>query len=217
MRWKKRLTSSSFSKTSLQFFAALQTAVARIAYPEEDRLVSVERVCGVDLAYSRGRCGAAAVVYSLKDAKVVEQAAKTYAEQPAPYIPGFLFLREGPPLLELLSTVRTGFDVLLVDGHGRAHPRRCGLATLLGFVAGIPSIGVAKSLLVGELQPDENYSMIVEAGEVLGLRRGPAYYSQGFGVSFNDLLRVSELFGDTYPNPLRLADRLSREALEESS
>ncbi|MEM4352157.1 MAG: endonuclease V [Candidatus Caldarchaeum sp.] len=211
------MTSSSFSKTSLQFFAALQTAVARIAYPREDRLVSVERVCGVDLAYSGERCGAAAVVYSLKDSKVVERVVKTYAEQPAPYIPGFLFLREGPSLLDLLSSVGVGFDVLLVDGHGRAHPRRCGLATLLGFVAGVPSIGVAKSLLVGELQPDENYSKIVEAGEVLGLRRGPAYYSQGFGVSFNDLLRVSELFGDTYPEPLRIADRLSREVLEESS
>lgn len=168
----------------------------------------------MDVAYSADGCGAAAVVYDLVKSEVVEEVVKTYPMIPAPYVPGFLFLREGPPLLDVVSSVRNRFDVLLVDGHGRAHPRRCGSATILGFVAGLPSIGVAKSLLVGSLQPSERYDRIVHDGEVVGLRRGPAYYSQGFGVSFNDVVRVSEVFGESYPEALRRADRLSRKALK---
>ncbi|MEM2023376.1 MAG: endonuclease V [Candidatus Caldarchaeum sp.] len=198
---------------SLQFFAKLQTAVARIAYPEEDRLTRLEKVCGVDVAYGKGRYAAAAVVQDLGKLDNVETVVKVFTGRQTPYIPGFLVLREGPPLLEALAAVKTDFDLLLVDGHGRAHPRRCGLATLVGFVAGFPTVGVAKSLLVGELVPKNDYCEIVDGGEVVGLCRGRNYFSQGYGVSFNDLRKIFQLFHGDYPEVLRTADRMSKTAI----
>mgnify|MGYP000268643315 FL=1 len=170
----------------------------------------VERVCAADIAYTRGECAAAAVVTELSSGRTVEQAVRHFKGLRTPYIPGFLILREGPPLLEAIQTLETKFDLLLVDGHGRAHPRRCGLATMLGFVAGHPSVGVAKSLLTGLVQGHE----IVDGGEVVGLAGKKAYYSQGYGVSFNDLRKIYELFNGEYPEALRLADRLSKTAVK---
>ncbi|MDW8063486.1 MAG: endonuclease V [Candidatus Caldarchaeum sp.] len=204
------------SSTALRFFAKLQEAVAKIAYPEEDRLQRVERVCGVDVAYSRRGTGAAAVVYDVAKAVAVETVVKRFAGRQGPYIPGFLFLREGPPLLETLSEVRSTFDVLLVDGHGRAHPRRCGIATLLGFVAGLASAGVAKSVLTGQLRPVEPHYELVVGGDVLGLSDGKTIYSQGYGISFNDLRKIFTLFGGRYPEPLKMADKLSRKAVHKT-
>ncbi len=206
----------SLSLDPLTFFAKLQEAVAKVAYPVEDRIFKVEKVCGVDAAHVGEKSGAAAVVYDLKSTETVEKVVRVFRFKKTPYIPGFLMLREGPPLLEVLSAVKTGFDLLLVDGHGRAHPRRCGLATILGFITGFPSVGVAKSLLVGELRPENDFYQIVVDGEVIGLRRGPAYYSQGYGVSFNDLRKIVELFGGRYPQALREADRLSKESVKKT-
>lgn len=205
---------NSFSSTALRFFAKLQEAVAKIAYPAEDRLLRLERVCGLDVAYSRESAAAAAVVYDVVKNEAVETAVKQFRGKPAPYIPGFLFLREGPPLLEVVSEVRSGFDVLLVDGHGRAHPRRCGIATFLGFAAGLPSIGVAKSVLVGELKHVQGYFELVVDGDVVGLSDGKTVYSQGYGVSFNDLTKIFTIFDGKYPEPLKIADKLSRKAVQ---
>ena len=66
-----------------------------------------------------------------------------------PYVPGLLSFREAPLLLEALRKLRTRPDVLLVDGHGRLHPRRLGLASHMGLHVDVPTIGVGKSLLVG--------------------------------------------------------------------
>ena len=74
-----------------------------------------------------------------------------------PYVPGYLSFRETPAGLEALSKLRVMPDLLLCDGHGLAHPRRFGLASHLGVLADLPTIGVAKSLLVGthdELSPE---------------------------------------------------------------
>ncbi|MEM4283743.1 MAG: endonuclease V [Candidatus Caldarchaeum sp.] len=198
----------------LYFFGKIQEALARIAYPVEDRLRVVERVCGVDAAYRRGRVAAAAVVYDVGEKRVVEDVVEVVSGRTTPYIPGFLVLREGPAMLQALLRLTVGYDLLVVDGHGRAHPRRCGLATLLGFAADKPSIGVAKSILTGTRQPSNSHDKIVEGDEVIGLAKGKIVYSQGYGVSFNDLLRVFNLFGGAYPEPLRVADRLSREAVK---
>ncbi|MCS7133765.1 MAG: endonuclease V [Candidatus Caldarchaeum sp.] len=201
------------SSTALRFFAKLQEAVAKIAYPTEDRLLRLEKVCGLDVAYSRKGSAAAAVVYDVVKNEAVETAVKQFRGKPAPYIPGFLFLREGPPLLEVVSEVRSGFDVLLVDGHGRAHPRRCGIATFLGFAAELPSIGVAKSVLVGQLRPVLNHFEVVVDGDIVGLSDGKTVYSQGYGVSFNDLMKIFAVFDGKYPEPLKIADKLSRKAV----
>ncbi|MEM1948564.1 MAG: endonuclease V [Candidatus Caldarchaeum sp.] len=207
MKQSTKYSSSLF----LQFFAKLQELVANIAYPLQDRLPRVERVCAVDAAVKSSSLSVAAVVYELESDSVVESVVDKFDGELFPYVPGFLALREGPAMLNVLQRLKTGFDVLLVDGHGRAHPRRCGIATLLGFAAGTGSVGIAKSILVGELRPVNDYSELVVGDEVVGLCRGKFVYSQGFGVSFNDLRKVFDLFNGGYPKPLRLADKMSKE------
>jgi len=208
------LTRSS-SSTALRFFAKLQQAIANISYPSESRLEKLNILCGVDGAYRKGLAAAAAVVYDIENDRVVESRVKTFREKPSPYIPGFLVLREGPFLVDILSEVTSSFDVVVVDGHGRAHPRRCGLATFLGFVTGHPTVGVAKSLLVGKLrEAGEMYEIICD-GEVVGLSKGSVYFSQGYGVSFDDLKKLVKVVDGKYPKALRLSDHLSRKALEE--
>lgn len=110
----------------------------------------VRFVAGVDCAFPENGLvtrGAVAVL-SWPDLELVE---KAVLERPTdfPYVPGFLSFREVPTLLAALATLKTRPDLLLCDGQGFAHPRRLGFASHLGLAAGIPSIGVAKSRLIG--------------------------------------------------------------------
>jgi deoxyribonuclease V len=110
-------------------------------------------VAGADAAYSRDKqtIHAAAVVYDRQEQRIVEVA---HARRPVefPYIPGFLAFREGPAVLEALGRLTHPFGAVCFDGAGYAHPRRCGLATFLGIPLDLPSVGVAKSRLVGAFE-----------------------------------------------------------------
>jgi deoxyribonuclease V len=117
------------------------------------------------------------------------------ARQPAqfPYLPGLLSFREAPAVLEAIGRLRRPPDLLICDGHGWAHPRRFGIACHIGLLAGIPTIGVAKTLLIGRhaaLRPDRgSWAPIVDAGEVIGaaLRTSagvkPVYVSVGHCIT----------------------------------
>lgn len=72
-----------------------------------------------------------------------------------PYIPGLLTLREAPAIIATLRRLRQTPDCLMCDGQGIAHPRRCGIATHLGLLTGLPSIGCAKSRLLGSYRLPE--------------------------------------------------------------
>lgn len=108
-------------------------------------------VAGTDVAFPDGgrTTRGAIVVLSLPELARVDEAV---VEMPTrfPYVPGLLSFRETPVLLEALAGLTVRPDVLLCDGQGTAHPRGFGLACHLGLLAGLPSIGVAKSRLVGE-------------------------------------------------------------------
>jgi deoxyribonuclease V len=109
-----------------------------------------------------------------------------------PYIPGLLSFREIPVLLDALEKLTIVPDLLLCDGQGRAHPRRFGIACHLGVLTDLPTIGVAKSLLVGHYEnlPDERgaWRPLLHQEEVIGAalrtRRGvsPVYVSIGHRV-----------------------------------
>lgn len=135
---------------SLENASALQRRLAaRVRsepLPEEVRLVA-----GADLSYDRetDRLFAALVVWDRRTRALLETARFEGAIS-IPYVPGFLSFREGPAIVGAWQRLSIRPDVLICDGHGLAHPRRFGLACHVGLALDVPTIGVAKRLLVGE-------------------------------------------------------------------
>ncbi|HET6374241.1 MAG TPA: deoxyribonuclease V [Candidatus Polarisedimenticolia bacterium] len=111
-------------------------------------------IAGADVSYDRGAplIYAAVVVLELPSFRLVESAGATGRAR-FPYIPGFLSFREAPVVLAAFKKLRTRPDLLLCDGQGIAHPRGFGLASHLGLILDLPSIGCAKSRLVGDHAP----------------------------------------------------------------
>ena len=209
----------------LSALTALQRELASRVI-REDRFPDPPRLLGgLDCAAPR-RNGktflvAAAVVLRAEDLTPVEQVTATLPA-PFPYIPGFLSFRELPALLEAAGRLRHVPDLWLVDGAGIAHPRRLGLAAHFGAALDVPSIGVAKSRLVGTYQEPGwergSASPLWDRGEALGWvlrsRRGvkPLFVSPGHRVSLTgSLLWTLRACGRCrLPEPTRLADRLSK-------
>ena len=106
---------------------------------------------GVDAAFSDDTVYAAACLYQYPDLSLVEQV-HAVRKLRFPYVPGFLSFREGPAIIEAIQKLKQGPDVLLVDGQGIAHPRGIGIASFLGVLLDVPSIGCAKTRLVGEFR-----------------------------------------------------------------
>ena len=172
--------------------AALAERVVR-----KDAHGDVHLLGGVDVSNNRfdpeGRVFAAVVSLSVPDLRVAETAGAS-ARAAMPYIPGLLGFREIPALLAAWGKLRSKPDLLLVDGHGVAHPRGLGIAAHLGVVLDVPSIGVAKSVLVGQADPPlaeeaGSETPLVWRGERIGTalrtrrRANPLYVSIGHRVS----------------------------------
>ncbi|MGH7163838.1 MAG: deoxyribonuclease V [Planctomycetota bacterium] len=201
-----------------------------------DRLVlrgaprRVRSVAGADISYGRGsdRFFAAVVVLSWPGLEILEEAAAT-GKSPFPYIPGLLSFREGPLLLRAFAKLDRRPDLVLFDGHGVAHPRRFGVASHLGLLLGIPSIGCAKRRLVGEHgvpgpTPGDSTPLSCEGrrvGAVLRTRRGvkPIFVSCGHGIGLAAALRWAFRLCDGHrlPAPLRAAHLLSNRLRQEAS
>ena len=140
-----------------------------------------------------------------------------------PYVPGFLSFREVPALLAALKKLKVQPDLLFCDGQGYAHPRRMGLASHLGVWLDQPTIGCAKSILIGThgaLQKEAgSWTELVEGGERIGAamrtRAGvrPVYVSQGNRVSLETAIRLTLEVTDGFriPRPTREADRFTKE------
>jgi len=179
----------------------------------EDRLEEVDLAAGVDVAYGLYRgleVGYAACV--VVDSKLDRVGFKTVRmETTFPYVPTYLAFREMPFIAA--STKGIQFDLLLLDGHGIAHPERVGEACHAGLVLGKPSIGVAKSILVGKVVD----SVIMHKGENIGYLVGkegqsPAFVSPGHLVSLETSRSIVEKFWGSYkqPKPLVLAHEIAK-------
>jgi len=205
-----------------------------LADPEpEDRITCI---AGADISYDRHSdlFFAVAVLLSYPGLMVREEA-RAIGRASFPYIPGFLSFREGPILLEALAELRTIPDAVMFDGHGIAHPRGFGLASHLGLWLDLPSIGCAKSRLVGDYREPGP-----EAGEeepllykerIIGLvlrtkrRVRPVFISPGHRISLARARDVARRCcrGYRIPEPvrqahlavnrLRLADGIANEEL----
>lgn len=180
-------------------------------------------VAGLDVHFSRtGETAyAAAAVIDTASLELVESA---QAILPAsfPYRTGFLSFREVPAALAVMRLLATPVDLVMADGQGRAHPRRFGLACHLGVLTGLPTIGVAKSRLLGRFaEPGEapgDHTPLEDKGEIVGAvlrtkaRCRPLFVSVGHRIDLETAVAwVTRLAArHRLPEPTRLADKLSR-------
>ncbi len=169
---------------------------------EQDRLPAVHFVAGVDVGFEgegNQTARAAVVVLNVPALQPVESA---IARAPVafPYIPGLLSFRELPVVLKALEQLSIVPDVFIVDGHGRSHPRRMGIACHLGVLLDLPTIGCAKSILCGKADEPENrvgaQSPLMDGAEQIGaalrtrVSTKPVYVSIGHLVSLDRAARV---------------------------
>ncbi|MCH7871583.1 MAG: endonuclease V [Planctomycetes bacterium] len=189
-------------------------------------------LAGVDLAFlsdpkqsvSRPcRCVAGVVVWDVEAQAVVEQHVVRRAVR-FPYVPGLLSFREAPAILAVLRKLRCAPDAFLFDGQGFAHPRRFGLACHVGLLIDRPSLGCAKSLLIGTCRTPGvkkgSTSPIEHHGERIGValrtrdRVKPIYVSIGHRLSLESAVEIALRACTRYriPEPTRLADKLVAEA-----
>ena len=193
----------------------LAQEVKEIPLPHPPRTVA-----GIDVGVKEGIARAAVVVISLPALQPVAQAVYEMPV-PFPYVPGLLAFRELPAVLAALENLPGLPDVLLCDGQGRAHPRRLGIASHLGVLLDHPSVGCAKSRLVGTHPPVPPsrgaWVPLEDKGEVVGAvvrtRAGvkPVYVSVGHRITLREAIALVLQCSPKYrlPEPLRLAHRLS--------
>ena len=160
----------------------------------------------------------------LLDAATLEVAASEIVRMPTsmPYVPGLLSFRELPALLQALERLPRAPDLAFVDGHGIAHPRRLGIAAHFGLATGLPSVGVAKKILVGASRMALHdmrgaFTPLRDGREQIGwllrskVRCNALVVSPGHRVSMASAPELVMRFTTRYrlPEPTRLADRLA--------
>ena len=177
-------------------------------------------VAGVDVSVRQGLARSAVVHLSFPGLEPIEA---TAAERPAtfPYVPGLLAFREGPVVLEALGKLEGQLDVMIFDAHGLAHPRRMGLATHMGILLDIPTVGCAKSRLCGDYtEPDArrgSWQQLLHGDEVIGavLRTRqnvkPVFVSVGHRMCLDDAVALVLACAPTYrlPETTRWAHRVA--------
>jgi len=196
------------------------------------RLVSdfgaVRRIGGVDVSYVRGqkKMVVALVVLDMQTLTLLESTVWE-GDVEFPYIPTFLSFRELQGMVEAYHQIQKKPDVLLVDGQGIAHPRGLGIASHLGVELEIPTIGCAKTRLVGEYRPVCPERGCAEPLRYNGKQVGwvvrtracvrPIFVSPGHRVSMEDALKLVLAATPKYrlPEPIRLADHISRQRAKE--
>ncbi len=187
-----------------------------------DDLPPLRTVAGADVGFEEGGriARAAVVVLSLPSLAPVDEVV-VRAPTAFPYVPGLLSFREVPVVAEALASLAQPPDVVLCDGQGYAHPRRFGLACHLGVWTGLPTVGVAKTRLVGEHGEVPTgrgeWCPLLDHGEVIGAvlrtRPGvkPVYVSVGHRVSLATAIELVMRCVTRYrlPETTRQAHRLA--------
>jgi len=197
--------------------AELRDRVVRV-----ERIGAVRHVAGVDVGFEEGGAitRAAVAVLAFPGLELVD---KAVVRQPTrfPYVPGLLSFREAPAVLAAFERLRVAPGLILYDGQGIAHPRRFGIASHVGLLLDTPSIGVAKTRLIGEHRAPSNrrgaWAPLVDAGETIGAvvrtRAGvkPVYVSIGHRVSLEAAVRWAMACVTRYrlPETTRWAHRLA--------
>ncbi len=185
-------------------------------------ICEIRRVAGADAAYDGESVYAAIVVLTFPGLEVVEKTC-TVCRVPFPYIPGLFSFREGPAILEAFGTLTTDPDLIFIHGHGYAHPRRFGIASHIGVVLDVPSIGVAQHLLTGTATSPAtgrgSSEPVCDRSEVIGRAvrtvegSKPVFVSVGHKVDLDQAVAMVLKTTVTHrtTEPLWQADLLSRQ------
>ena len=194
----------------------LQKEIAKNVIAEDTLHKKIEYICGIDVSYKKNAAYCSAVIMKKNTLELIESVnAKSIVKHP--YIPGLFILRESEPILTTLKLLKNQFDLLLIDGHGLLHPRKCGLASYIGVLIDKPTIGVAKSLLCGSIKKDQ---FIEYDATVLGftIKKGDKqiYVSVGHKISLTTAIQIIKNLikkEEWVPEPLRIADLNSKNHL----
>ena len=199
----------------------LQQRIAPLV-EHQDRFGPVRIVAGADIALQEKTGYAAFILYTFPALEEIERVSSE-GELKFPYVPGLLAFREIPLLLQAFAKLHQHPDVILADAHGWAHPRRAGMACHLGLVLDVPTIGCAKSVLIGKYKmlasKRGSTSPLMDGEEQIGValrtRDGvsPVFVSVGHRVSLPSAVRLVLSCTDGYriPKPQREADRWVKE------
>jgi deoxyribonuclease V len=184
------------------------------------------RICGIDVAYFDETAICALSIMDPIESEVIETKINL-TKVILPYVPTYLSFREFPAMKDLANSLDRKTDILFVDGNGTLHPRKCGLASFLGVKLGIITIGIAKSLLCGELKSEPlsigDHSEVVCDEEVRGYglktskSRKLTFVSPGHRISLESSLVIAKRFSKgKIPEPLRRAHALAEEIKKET-
>src|SRR3989338_10660262 len=185
----------------------------------KDSFEKLESIAGVDCAYNHDYIISAIVVCDYKTMEVKEKVFAV-AKAKIPYLAGFLAYREGPAISEAYAKLQQKPDIVIFDGNGILHPRRIGLASQMGILLDINSIGVAKQLLVGEVKGNKVYVDKEARAKLIVTREHskPIYVSPGHKISLKTSVEIVTKcikFPHKLPEPLHLAHRYSNKAKED--
>ncbi len=181
-----------------------------------NNLEDIRYVAGVDAGYKKGVAYGVAVLIDRNTKNLVTYSVSK-KKPPIPYIPGLLAFREAPVYISAIQKLPMKPDLVFVDGHGLTHPRALGIATHIGLVLKIPSIGVAKKRLYGieRVEGDKIYVYAhgIRAGVILMHRKHKLYISIGYGITLEDAEKMVKEFLDqkyNLPLPTALADIITK-------
>ncbi|MDT7864582.1 MAG: endonuclease V [Thermoproteota archaeon] len=197
---------------------------------KEEKLMDFQTVAALDCSYFSNKIVTAIVIYDVINHKVIEEKVKITTVN-FPYIPTLLFLREGPYMVKLIKETKYHADVYLIDGNGKLHPYKAGLACYVGYLIEKPTIGVAKKKLIGNIKwISENLGNVIYENEVLGkvirICNKDYYISVGNLIDLDSCIKVFfKCIRNCYPFPLlkahelatKTAKNLSRKLLNDSS
>lgn len=204
--------------------ANIQTELAKQVI-REDVTGNPDNIAGVDVSFSKDdRAVAAAVIVDLKSMEIVEKVTREVVLS-FPYIPGFLGFREAEVMVKVLKELKTGFDVIMVNGHGILHPRGFGLASHVGLLMDIPTIGLAKRLIAGNYIKKDTSSfnrskspvqMVVREKEIIGAYMNRYYVSIGHKITLKtalELVKTASIYKT--PEPIRQAHILATKVFKD--
>lgn len=181
-------------------------------------LEDIRYVVGVDQAFLKNKVISCAVKFTFPELERVDEAVDV-EEVEFPYIPTFLMFREGEPAVNAVRRVAEKKSIILVDGSGIAHPRKCGLATYIAISLSLPSVGITKKRLYGEIVEENGMVKLKDGKRTIGYvlktckRCKPIFISPGNYISPETALKVVQmcLKGYKLPEPIRAAHKLAND------